>query len=91
MPVKKHTSSKWSPSVRVIGAGRSTIVGVAVEKSSMHREQLVRGNCFNVALTAEHKPLRNSLSVEFIGSHPSLTEIASWTPVTASKYQMIAA
>ena len=76
MPVKKHTSSKWSPSVRVIGAGRSTIVGIAVEKRSIHREQLVRGNCFNVALTAEHKPLR-PLSVEFIGSHPSLTEIES--------------
>ena len=40
MPVKVHTSSKWVPSVWVIGAGRSTMVGWAVGERDVHISSL---------------------------------------------------
>ena len=36
MPVKEHTSSKWSPSVWVSGTGKSIIVGRAVGERDIH-------------------------------------------------------
>ena len=36
MPVKEHTSSKRTPSVWVIAAGKSTIVGLAVGENDIH-------------------------------------------------------
>ena len=42
------------PSVCVIGAGKSTMVGRAVAESNLHIEELVRGKFFNLALTAKH-------------------------------------
>ena len=77
MPVKEHTSSKWSPSVWVMGAGRFTMVGLAVWEKYIHMvavyKQLVRTKCCNPALTAKHKPHR-STAVELIGSHSCFTD-----------------
>ena len=52
--VGAHQFKMRVPSVCVIGAGKSTMVGRAVAESNLHIEELVRGKFFNLALTAKH-------------------------------------